>query len=154
MRFGKRPKKRVPGEFPPSFTASFMRHTLPSATPAEAQSAIEHLRSKGWSEAELAQKILPFMPPPPPKPAPGTVSLPPRVSRAWLDRHLPEMHRRDIQSVVDELEQRGWSTVELGMAVLPHLLPKLPPDDADAILAGMKDLGMTDAQIARLARSG
>jgi len=116
------------------------------------------MRSRGWTEAEVAERILPYMPPLPPT-APGgeagageeeAVSLPERVSAAWLDRHLPAMDRRQLRLVVEELERRGWPAGELAMAVLPHLLPKLPPADAEAILEGLRELGMTDEEVARL----
>ena len=144
----RRQKKRERGEFPPSFTANFMRQTLPTATPAEARRSIEHLRSKGWTEEELREKILPFMPRPPRPIPPGTISPPPHVSRVWLDQNLPRMERSDIERIVHELEGRGWRTMDIAVAVLPHLLPKLSGEDADAILAGMREIGMTDAEIA------
>ena len=138
-----------------------MQQTLPTCSPAEARSAIEHLRSKGWSEDELAAQILPYMPRVDQWPerrgaraGSGAVSLPPRVSTAWLDQQLPSMDREQIRLVVEELERRGWSSTEAAVAVLPHLLPKLPREDADAILAGLKKLGMTDGEIARLAPRG
>lgn len=154
MAFGRRKKKREPkpGEYPESFTAGFMRQTLPTATPAEARRAVDHLRKEGWSEQKLSERILPFMPRPPRPLEAGTVSLPPKVSRAWLDQNLPAMHHEDIRRVVEQLEQRGWPTVELSMVVLPHLLPKLPRADADAIVSGLRELGMTDAQVAEVSR--
>ena len=60
------------------------------------------------------------------------------------------MDRGQVRLVVEELERRGWPPTRLAVAVLPHLLPKLPPEDVDAILAGLKQLGMTDDEIARL----
>lgn len=151
MRF-RREKKRERGEFPPGFVESFMRQTLPTATPAEARRSVEHLRSKGWSEEELREKILPFMPRQPRPIPPGTISPPPHVSRVWLDQNLPRMERSDIERIVHELEGRGWPTMKIAMAVLPHLLPKLPREDADAIVAGMREIGMTDAEIAEVSR--
>ena len=63
MRWRLRPKpKRVPGEYPESFVKAWMARTLPSATPAEAASAVAHLRTKGWTEEKLAAFILPYMP--------------------------------------------------------------------------------------------
>lgn len=120
------------------------------------------MRRKGWTEEEVAQRILPFMPPLTPTPeggeaeavGPRAVSVPPRVSTRWLDRHLPAMDRTQIRLVVEELERRGWPPTDLAVAVLPHLLPKLPHEDADAILAGLKELGLTDGEIARLAPTG
>lgn len=139
-----------------------MQQTLPTCSPAEARAAVEHLRRKGWTEEQLAEQILPYMPRAdrwPQRraargPEPKTVSVPPRVSMDWLDEHLPTMDREQIRLVVEELEQRGWSPTEAAVAVLPHLLPKLPREDADAILAGLKELGMTDGEIARLAPRG
>ncbi len=64
------------------------------------------------------------------------------------------MDRGQIRLVVEELEGRGWAATEVAVAVLPHLLPKLPPADADAILAGLRELGMTDEELARLGPSG
>ena len=126
------------------------------------------MRAKGWSEEEIAELILPYMPPPrsggesraaaEPRPAAEArapaerrVVVPAGVSMAWLDEHLPATDRQAIGLVVEELERRGWSSSDVALAVLPHLLPKLPPEDRDAILAGLKELGMTDAEIARLA---
>ncbi|MDP2341560.1 MAG: hypothetical protein Q8O67_11400 [Deltaproteobacteria bacterium] len=63
MRWRLRPKpKRVPGEYPERFVKSWMATTLPTATPAEAASAVDHLRSKGWTEEQVAEFILPYMP--------------------------------------------------------------------------------------------
>lgn len=120
------------------------------------------MRGRGWTEAEVAERILPYMPPTPPAAASGdarsggerAISLPARVSTAWLDRHLPAMDRGQIRLVVEELERRGWPTPEVAVAVLPHLLPKLPPADANAILAGLRELGMTEEELARLAPGG
>ncbi len=116
------------------------------------------MRARGWTEAEVAERILPYMPRTRPGAASGEVragaeqqiSVPTRVSTSWLDRHLPAMDRGQIRLVVEELERRGWPATELAVAVLPHLLPKLPRADADAILAGLKELGMTEEEIARL----
>lgn len=158
MRLGRRRKpQRVPGEFPESFVKGWMALTLPSASPAEADAAVRHLRSKGWTEEKLAEFIFPYMPPadrsPPPAGAPGdapqAVSLPPHVTTGWLHRHLPAMDRRQLRLVVDELERRGWPSGAVAMAVLPHLLPKLPSEDARAIRAGLGELGMTEEEIAR-----
>ncbi|MDQ3587027.1 MAG: hypothetical protein M3375_01555 [Actinomycetota bacterium] len=120
------------------------------------------MRRRGWTEAEVAERILPYMPRTPPPAASGgvragggrAISVPPRVSTAWLDSHLPAMDRGQIRLVVDELEGRGWPAAELALAVLPHLLPKLPPEDAKAILAGLRELGVSEEQLARLAPSG
>ena len=155
-------RKRVAGEHPENFVKGWMALTLPSATPAEAESAVRHLRSKGWTEQELAEFILPFMPrePPPPAAAPAAppgapvdapqaISVPAGVTTAWLDEHLPAMDRRQLRLVVDELERRGWAPGTVALAVLPHLLPKLPAEDARAVVAGLADLGMTEEEIAR-----
>jgi len=107
----------------------------------------------------VAERILPFMPSAPPAPASGDprvgdpepIPVPAQVSTAWLDRHLPAMDRGQVRLVVEELERRGWPATELAVAVLPHLLPKLGPADASAILAGLMELGMTEEEIARLA---
>jgi hypothetical protein len=58
-----RPKpKRVPGEYPERFVKAWMATTLPTATPAEAAAAVAHLESKGWTEEQVAEFILPYMP--------------------------------------------------------------------------------------------
>lgn len=114
---------------------------------------MDHLRRKGWSEEEIAAHILPYMPKPRP-PLPGEVSrftqLPDPVSTAWLDQQLPAMEREEIRHVVDELERRGWSPADAAVAVLPHLLPKLPPEDVDAVLAGLREIGLSEEDLARL----
>jgi len=159
MRLGRRRKKLEPGEYPPSFTQGWLRLVLPSATPAEARAILEGMRGKGWTEAEVAQRLLPFMPPgalaspergQEPTPDLPEVMVPAGVSATWLDRHFPTMDRTQIRLVVEELERRGWPPTDLAVAVLPHLLPKLPPEDADAILAGLAQLGLSDEEIARL----
>ncbi|MDQ4049120.1 MAG: hypothetical protein M3131_07045 [Actinomycetota bacterium] len=156
--FRRRHKKPPPGEFPPSFTRAFFRQTMPTTSPAEARRVLEHVRGKGWSEEEIAEVILPYMPPARPSAGgrePRSADVPDRVSPAWLDEHLPEMDREGIRRVVDELERRGWPPADAAVAVLPHLLPKLPPEDVEAILAGLREIGVSDEQIARLAdRSG
>ena len=135
-----------------------MQQTLPTTSPAEARSAVEHLRGKGWTEEELAEKILPYMPRPrsgrPLADEPGTpvLAVPARVSRDWLDGHLPSMDRGQIRLVVEELERRGWSPAEAAVTVLPYLLPKLPREDAQAILTGLGELGISESRIASLAR--
>ncbi len=160
MRWKPRSKpKRVAREHPENFVKGWMALTLASATPAEAASAVDHLRSKGWTEQQLAEFILPYMPrEPPPSPAAvldahveeaQAISLPTRVTTAWLDEHLPAMDRRRLRLVVDELERRGWPAGTVALAVLPHLLPKLPAEDALAVAAGLADLGMTDEEITR-----
>ena len=174
MRFRRRRSRRVRGEYPPSFTHAWIRRTLPTASPAEARALLDTMRRRGWTEAEVAERIMPYMPPGPPAPSGGearagearagaaragaartgaapAVSVPARVSTAWLDRHLPAMDREAIGLVVEELERRGWPATELAVTVLPHLLPKLSPADANAILAGLGALGMTAEEIARLA---
>lgn len=167
-----------PGEYPPSFTRAFMRQTLPTASPEEAREVVERMRRKGWTEDEVEKHLLPYMPVPREEPrrqedpddgteraVPGdggeravadgggdrAVYVPPRVSRAWLDEHLPGMDRRELRLVVEELERRGWSPPDAARAVLPHLLPKLPAADREAILAGLTELGLSDDEIARLA---
>lgn len=132
-----------------------MQQTLPTTTPAEARAGVEHLRRKGWTEEELAQKILPYMPrqaPPAGGRAATAVVLPDPVTRHWLDRELPAMDRGQIRQVVDELERRGWPAARAAVTVLPHLLPRLPPEDAQAILAGLRELGMSESEIASVAR--
>ncbi len=117
------------------------------------------MRDRGWTEAEIAERIMPYMPRTPPTaaqdeaPAGGgrAVSVPAEVSTDWLDRHLPAMDREQIRLVVEELERRGWPTTKVTFAVLPHLLPKLPPADVNAILAQLSALGMSQEEIARLA---
>lgn len=159
MRFLRRRKPRVPGEYPESFTRAWVRQTLPTASQAEARSTVEHLRGKGWSEEKLAQHVLPYVPREDPTKLdanitgePERVPMPDHVSREWLDRRLPAMPPRQIRLVVEELERRGWSPSEAAVAVLPHLLPKLDEDDAQVILAGLGKLGLSDAEVARLAR--
>ncbi len=156
MRWRKPPKpKRVPGEHPESFVKGWAALTLPSATPAEAASAVRHLRSEGWTEQQLAEFILPYMPrearPPPGAHTEGplSISLPSGVTTAWLDRHLPALDRGQLRLVVDELELRGWPSGKVAMAVLPHLLPTLPAEDARGVVAGLANLGMTEQEIAR-----
>jgi hypothetical protein len=156
-----------------------MARTLPTATPAEAAAAVRHLRHEGWSEEKLAEFILPYMPrgggeagfpgrQPAPGAAPGAqagqgpgtrsradaILLAPDVDQGWLDAHLPAMDRRQMRLVVDELEGRGWPPGRVALAVLPHLLPKLPPDDVQAIVAGLADLGMSDEEIERATKLG
>jgi len=140
---------------------AWFRQTLPSASPVEARAVLERMRRKGWTEAEIAEQILPYMPRARPGQAGSVaraggagISVPARVSNAWLDQQLPAMDREQIRFVVEELEQRGWPATKVAVAVLPHLLPKLPAEDADAILAGLKRLGMTDDEIARLRPQG
>lgn len=119
------------------------------------------MRARGWTEAEVAERIMPFMPPGTAEPAGEAasaggeaarpaISVPRRVSTQWLDRRLGAMEVEEIRVVVDELERRGWPPTELAAAILPHLLPKLSPADARAILKGLKELGMTDEEVARL----
>lgn len=63
MRWRRDPKpSRARGEYPESFVTGFMAHTLRSTTPTEAAAAVRHLRSKGWTEEQLAEFILPYMP--------------------------------------------------------------------------------------------
>lgn len=160
MTFLRRRKRRTPGEYPESFTRAFVRQTLPTATPGEARRTVEHLRSKGWSEDKLAEHVLPYMPPAGPAGKLGAATgdgeeavwVPAPVSRDWLDEQLPAMAPRQIRLVVEELERRGWSAGDAAVAVLPHLLPKLPEDDAQAILAGLDRVGLSDDEVARLAR--
>lgn len=152
--FRRRHKKPPRGEFPPGFERAFFRQTMPTTSPDEAQAVLRHVRGKGWSEEKIDELILPYMPRRRPTPGgveAGSVRLPPRISAAWLDQHLPAMDRDGIRRVVDQLERRGWSPADAAVAVLPHLLPKLQPDDVDAILAGLRELGVADEEIARLA---
>ncbi len=159
MKFRRRRSRPPPGEYPPSFTHAWIRQTLPTASPAEARALLQTMRGRGWTEAEVAERILPYMPPAPPTRASGgggagktpVVSIPAQVSIAWLDRELPAMDRGQVQRVVEELERLGWPATEVAIAVLPHLLPKLPPEDVKPILAGLGELGMTEQEIARLA---
>jgi hypothetical protein len=183
MRWRREPKPtRLPGEYPESFVKHFMARTLPAATPAEAASAVRHLRGKGWTEEQLAEFILPYMPRGAPGQGRGSVAderpahsqapphlthaepaqaahpcralpLPPDVTRPWLDEHLPALDRHQLRGVVDELEHRGWPTGTVAMVVLPHLLPKLSDEDGRAIVAGLGDLGMSAEEIARATTS-
>lgn len=151
MRLRRRPSRPPPGEYPPSFTHAWLRQTLPSISPAEARAVLRRLRSRGWTEEELAERILPYMPRPG---ASQPARLPRRVTTAWLDRQLPAMDAGEIRQIVDELERRGWRAAELALAVLPHLLPKLGEADADAVLAGLKELGLTEEEVGRLSPRG
>ena len=155
----RRKQQRVPGEYPESFTRAWVQMTLPSASQAEARSTVEHLRSKGWSEQKLAQYVLPYMPVEDPTKldynihgGPEPVWVPAQVSSAWFEQRLPDMSPAEIRLVVEELERRGWSPGETAVTVLPHLLPKLPEEDAQAIIAGLDRLGLRKDEIARLAR--
>ena len=118
------------------------------------------MRDRGWTEAEIAERILPYMPRIPSTPARdeapggGGISVPAEVSIDWLDGHLPAMDREQIRLVVEELERRGWPTTKVTFTVLPHLLPKLPPADANAILAELRALGLSQEEIGRLAPGG
>ena len=150
MRFRRR-KRLAPGEYPEHVTRIYVQRTLPTATPGEAQRTLEHLRGKGWSEDKLAQHILPFMPRYP-EARDGEVFVPSPVSRQWLDEQLPAMDRGQLRLVVDELERRGWSAKDTAILVLPHLLPKLPDEDALAIVAGLERLGLTEREIGRITR--
>ena len=157
MRWRRSKPRRVPGEYPESFVKAWMAQTLPTTTPAEAESAVGHLRSKGWTEQQLAEFILPYMPREDRSPAAfraravqePPIELPPVVSTDWLYAHLPALDRGQIGLVVDELERRGWSPGTVAMAVLPYLLPKLPAEDAQAVVAGLARLGMSEEEIAR-----
>ena len=159
LRRSKKPKPR--DEYPESFTRAWVQTTLPSASAAEARRTVEHLRGKGWSDEKLGEFVLPYMPLDPRPgmlgPAMGDesadVGVPPQVSRAWLDQHLPSMEPRQMRHVVEELERRGWSAPDAAVAVLPHLLPKLRDEDAQAIIEGLPRLGLSEEQIARVARS-
>lgn len=132
---------------------------LPTASAREAQGLLLRMRERGWTEAEIAERILPYMPRVPPTAAHDealggegrAISVPAEVSTDWLDRHLPAMDREQIRLVVEELERRGWPTTKVTFAVLPHLVPKLPPADAKAILAELSALGLSQEEIARLA---
>lgn len=157
-RLGRRRARPPRGEYPPSFTHAWIRGTLPTASPAEARALLHTMRQKGWTEAEVAQRILPYMPVSLPIRASGDapagrgqgVSVPAPVSTAWLDRHLPAMDRGQIRLVVEELERRGWPATRLAMAVVPHMLPKLSTADANALRAGLRELGMTEGELDRL----
>ncbi len=152
--FRRRQKRPPRGEFPPSFTRSFLRQTLPTTSPAEAQAVLRHLRGKGWTQEEIAELILPYMPRPRAGEGSPSPHVPTDVSTAWLDEHLPALDREGIRRVVEELERRGWSAADAAMAVLPHLLPKLPPEDVDAILVGLQDMGVPEEDLARLSPKG
>lgn len=153
----RRSSRPPPGEYPPSFTHAWIRRTLPTASAREAQGLLQRMRDRGWTEAEIAERILPYMPRIPPSaasdeaPGGGGIPVPADVSTDWLDRHLPAMDREQIRLVVEELERRGWPTTKVTFTVLPHLLPKLPPEDAKAILTELEALGLSQEEIARLA---
>lgn len=151
--FRRRPKRPPRGEFPASFERAFFRQTLPSTPPREAKAILEHVRGKGWSEQKIAELILPYLPPPGSPIADGPYArVPPNPPRGWFERHLPDMDASELRRVVDDLERRGWSQPDIALTVLPHLLPKLPPPDADAILDGLRDLGFAEDDIAELSR--
>lgn len=147
-------------EYPESFKRAWVQATLPSAGAAEARRTVEHFRAQGWSDEKLAEFVLPYMPRDPrpgmlgPAPDEGQagVTVPAHASRAWLDRHLPGMDPTQMRHVVDELERRGWTAADAAVAVLPHLLPKLREEDARAIVDGLPRLGLSESQIAALAR--
>ena len=155
MRWRRSKRKRICGDYPDSFVRRWMAHTLPSATPAEAASAVGHLRSTGWTAQQLAESILPYLPRDTWPPAAGpedradATRLPPNVTSAWLQQHLPSLDRRELRCVVDELERRGWPSGAVAAAVLPHLLPKLSAEDARAVVAGLAELGLTDEEMSR-----
>ena len=79
------------------------------------------MRDRGWTEAEVAERILPYMPAIPPAPASDE-------TRAGEERAIAVLAR------------------------VSAVLPKLPPADADALLAELRELGMTEKEIAHLAR--
>ncbi len=79
------------------------------------------MRDRGWTEAEVAERILPYMPLTPPAP------------------------------VSDDTGPGEVRTI-CALARVSAVLPKLPPADANALLAGLRELGMTEKEIARLAR--
>ncbi len=154
--FRRRQKRPPPGEYPASFERAFFRQTLPTTPAAEVRAILAHLRGKGWTEERIAEQILPYLPPPGSplaRDGPAQIDVPAEVSKAWLDRHLPGMEQDQIRLVVDELERRGWPAADAAVAVLPHLLVKLPRPDADAILAGLEDIGVPQADVARLSRT-
>ena len=150
----KRYERLPPGEYPESFKRAWIQQTLPSTHPAEARRTIEYLRSQGWDDDTLARDILPFMPVDWTKVAPNVAPppVPPRASPGWFDANLPSMSADEIRLVVRELESRGWPARDTALTILPHLLPKLSASEADAILAGLSDLGASDEDIARLQR--
>jgi hypothetical protein len=154
MKFLRRGKQRTPGEYPERFTRAFVQQTLPSATPAEQQRTVEHLRGKGWSEEKLAQHVLPYLPPEQPDLVVGgrleAAAMPAQISRQWLVETLPALTPRQIQAVVEELERRGWSARDAAVAVLPHLLPKLSDEHAHGILAGLGRFGVSADEVVRL----
>ncbi len=120
MRFGRRRSSRPPrGEYPPSFTHAWIRQTLPTASAPEARALLQTMRDRGWTETEVAERILPYMPPMPPAPASGDAPA-------------------------------GEAGAVSVLARVSAVLPKLPPADANALLAGLRELGMTEEEIARL----
>jgi len=122
VRFRRRRSSRPPhGEYPPSFTHAWIRQTLPTASPGEARALLKTMRDRGWTEAEVAERILPYLPPDPP-------------------------------AAAGEDTEPGDGRATSLLARVAEVLPKLPPAEADALLAGLRELGMTEEEIARLAR--
>ncbi|MCP9490526.1 MAG: hypothetical protein MSC31_11710 [Solirubrobacteraceae bacterium MAG38_C4-C5] len=81
------------------------------------------MRGRGWTEAEVAERILPYMPPIPPAAESGDTGP-------------------------------GEVPAISALARVSAVLPKLAPADANALLAGLRELGMTEEEIARLTRGG
>lgn len=57
------------------------------------------------------------------------------------------MSPEGIQEVMGVLEARGWSARDLNVLVMPHLLPKLSPDEASAVREGLRNAGMTEHEM-------
>jgi hypothetical protein len=127
--------------------AEFILPYMPRGGPGQARGAVADDRPAPWQAQPDRAQV---------EPARGAqldgtrdLSLPADVTRPWLAQHLPALDRYQLRLVVDELERRGWPTGTVATIVLPHLLPKLPADDARAIVAGLADLGMSEEEIAR-----
>lgn len=76
--------------------------------------------------------------------------LPEYVTNRWLDENLPALPADQIEQVMRELERRGWSALELGATVLPHLVPKLSLEQAESVRTGLRAAGVTDGELAML----
>jgi len=77
-------------------------------------------------------------------------AIPRDVDQNWLDEHLPAMSADQVEGVMGQLEQRGWSAAELNAEIMPHLMSKLDQAGKDAVTTGLREHGMSDREIAAL----